>query len=186
MPILEREIDLFPDDLLELAPLGSTESDRWWAMYTLARREKELMRRLRAMEIPFYCPLLPRRSRSRAGRVRTSFCPLFSGYVFVRADADQRLLALTTNCISQTIPVADAEELLRDLRQIRVLIEANVPLSPESRIQPGHRVRVRRGCLRGIEGTVLKRQSGDRLLVSVHFLQQGASVALGDFDVECI
>jgi hypothetical protein len=106
--------------------------------------------------------------------------------VFVQADAEQRLLALTSNCISQTIPVADADELLRDLHQIRLLIEANVPLSPESRIQPGHRVRVRSGCLRGIEGTVLKRQSGDRLLVSVHFLQQGASVALGDFELERI
>jgi transcriptional antiterminator RfaH len=181
MPILPREPDLFPDDLLD-----SPDDSKWWVLYTMARREKELMRRLRGMEIPHYGPLAPRKSRSAGGRVRTSYVPLFAGYVFLRGDEEQRYQALTTNCISRVMEVVDTERLVRDLRQIKQLIESNAPLTPESRLQPGMRVRVRGGPLAGVEGVVVKRQGKDRLVVSVEFLQQGASVALEDYEAEPI
>ena len=40
------------------------------------------------------------------------------------------------------------------------------------------------GPVHTLDGVVLKRHNGDRLLVSVRFLQQGASVALEDYQVE--
>ncbi len=184
MPILPQEIDVFPSDLLAQRPLDRGAD--WWAAYTMSRREKELMRRLRKMEIEFYGPLIPRRSRAPSGRVRTSFVPLFTGYVFFRGDGEARQSALSTQCISRTITVANAEQLVHDLQQVQTLIAAGVPLSPESRIQPGNRVRVKSGPLMGIEGTVAKRFTGDRLIISVQFLQQGASVAIDDFSVESI
>jgi transcriptional antiterminator RfaH len=181
MPILPREIDLHPPDILE-----SAADLPWLATYTLSRREKELMRQLRQLDIGFYCPLIPKRNRSPSGRIRVSHVPLFAGYVFVQADDEQRQLALTTNCISRTIPVSESEQLLADLQQIQKLIALDTPLAPESRIKAGQRVRVKSGLLAGVEGTVTKRHSGDRLLVVVGFLQQGASVALDDFQVEPI
>ena len=184
MPILPREPDIFPSDILESDDYGQDLGRAWWVVYTLSRREKDLMRRLAALEIPFYCPLIARKNRSPSGRVRTSYVPLFPGYVFLCATNEERQTALTTNCISRTIPVTDYETLVHDLRQIRRLIDADTPLSPESRIQPGAFVRVKNGPMTGIEGVVLKRHNGDRLLVSVRFLQQGASVALEDYQVE--
>lgn len=185
MPILPQEIHIFPEDVLDNA-CDSANDERWWAAYTLARREKELMRRLMQMEIGFYCPLVPRRNRSPAGRIRISYQPLFSGYVFLRGTIDSRTQALTTQCISQTIPVADVQQFLHDLRQIQLLIDAGVPLTPERRIEPGQPVRVKSGPFLGLEGLVCKRHSGDRLIVVVQFLQQGASVAVEDFMVETI
>ena len=88
MPILEQEPDVFPDDLFDGARC-SGESEPWWALYTRPRCEKELLRRLRAWEIPSYCPLIPRSFRSPAGRRRTSYMPLFRGYVFFRGDDGQ-------------------------------------------------------------------------------------------------
>jgi len=155
-------------------------------MYTLSRREKELMRRLRSIEIPFYCPLIAKKTRSPSGRVRTSHIPLFPGYVFVQGNDEQRYRALTTNCVSRTLPVTDGQELLSDLRQVHQLIESNAPLTQESRIKPGARVRVISGPLLGLEGTVLERRGIERLLVTVEFLQKGASVAIEDFQVESI
>ena len=186
MPILPYEPDIFPDDLLEVDSPGDESSERWWALYTMPRREKELMRRLRGIEIPHYGPLIKRRTRSPGGRVRTSHVPLFSGYVFMRGDHEQRQGAMKTNCISRCLEVSDGEELVRDLQQIHRLIECDVPLTPESRIEPGMRVRVRSGLLLGLEGTVVKRRGSQRLLVVVEFLQQGASVQLDDFQVERI
>jgi transcription antitermination factor NusG len=176
---------MYPAELL-----GNASSDGggapWWVLYTMSRREKELMRRLRGMDVSFYCPLIARKNRSPSGRVRTSYVPLFPGYVFLQGGDQQRHLALTTNCISRTLPVVDVRQLVHDLRQIQRLIQSDTPLSPEARIQPGQRVRVKNGPLRGMEGLVVKRHTGDRLIVVVEFLRQGASVAVGDFQVEPI
>jgi transcriptional antiterminator RfaH len=184
MPILPGEPDIFPAELFDHQGDALGGSEPWWAMYTMARREKELMRRLRALGIAFYSPLIAKRTRSPGGRVRESFVPLFASYVFVQGTEQQRYQALTTNCVSRCLLVPDPQQLVRDLRQIRQLIEVGSPLSVEARIEPGHRVRVRSGPMLGLEGTVVKRRGKDWLVVAVEFLQQGASVLLEDFQVE--
>lgn len=184
VPILPSEPDIHPAELLDRACQDSLAGGPWWAMYTLARREKELMRRLRALDVPFYAPLVSRRTRSPGGRVRESFVPLFASYVFVCANEQQRLQALMTNCVSRTLPVPDSGQLVHDLRQIRRLIELDAPLTIEARIEPGQRVRVRSGSMAGLEGIVVKRRGRDWLVVAVEFLGQGASVLLEDFQVE--
>lgn len=186
MPILPIEPDIFPSDLLEQDDSGSDLGAQWWALYTLPRREKELMRRLRGMEIYHYGPLIKRRTRSPSGRVRTSHVPLFGNYVFLRGSEEHRYLAVTTNCVSRCLEVNDGGQLVRDLRQIRRLIESDAPLTPESRLVPGMRVRIRSGSLVGLEGTVIRRRGTQRLLVAVEFLQQGASIQLEDFQVQRI
>jgi len=186
MPILPHQPDIFPEDLLQQDFSAEGTSARWWALYTLPRREKELMRRLRKMEVAHYSPLVKHRTRSPGGRVRTSHIPLFSSYVFIFGGEDQRYRVLTTNCVSRCLEVPDGQVLVHDLRQIQRLIEADAPLTPESRIGPGMRVRIRGGSLAGLEGTVIKRRGGERLLVIVEFLQRGASIQLDDFHVERI
>jgi transcription antitermination factor NusG len=183
MPILPRQIDLFPADLLD-QERGAEGGERWLALYTLARREKDLMRKLEAAGIPFYGPLIRRRLRSPGGRTRWSHVPLFPGYVFSLADEVQRRAALATNAVARWIPVTDDVMLVRDLRAVKQLIDADRPLTPEARMEPGDPVRVRSGPLRGIEGAVIRRRGVERLLVAVRFLNQGASIEIEDVDLE--
>jgi transcription antitermination factor NusG len=159
---------------------------RWCVFYTRSRREKDLSRRLLQQEIPFFSPLIARRSRSPSGRVRISHVPLFQGYVFACVAEDQRQEALKSNCVSRVLLVTDPVTLVRELCQIRLLIANNAPLTPESKLQPGMPVRIKNGPFAGIEGVVVKRHNRDRLLVSVQFLQQGASFALDDYLLEPI
>ena len=93
-------------------------------------------------------------------------------------------MSLATNRVLRVLPVNDGQRLIADLRQIERLIQANVPLTVESRLQAGRNVRVRSGPLAGVEGVVLRRRGETRLLVSVNFLQQGASVEIEDFCLE--
>jgi transcriptional antiterminator RfaH len=186
MPILPRQRDCFPTDLLDADPPADDGGLRWVAFYTLSRREKDLMRKLEAAEVAFYAPLIRRRLKSAGGRVRDSHVPLFSGYVFSRVDDDQRRAALATNTIARWLPIVDEAALLADLRAIKRLIDTDQPLTPEARIEPGQLVRVRSGPLRGLEGTVERRHGGQRLVVAVRFLNQGASVELEDVDLETI
>ena len=109
MPILPREIDLFPSDLLDRTDVGTEPDRRWWAVYTRSRREKDLMRRLKTMDLAFYGPTVAKSQRSPSGRVRTSFMPVFANYVFVYGDAGARHRTLETNCVSSCIEVADGD-----------------------------------------------------------------------------
>src|SRR5262245_11823677 len=115
MPILARELDVFPHDLLQDPNLGREQDRRWWAMYTKSRHEKELMRRLHGLNIAFYTPLIERSQRSPAGRIRTAHVALFSGYVFMYGGDDDRYRALATNCVSRWLAAPDGVELTRDL-----------------------------------------------------------------------
>ncbi|MFM9058552.1 MAG: transcription termination/antitermination NusG family protein [Planctomycetaceae bacterium] len=79
MPILPKQRDIFPGDLLDDPAIASGPGGRWLALYTLSRREKDLMRRLEAADVPFYAPMIRRRLKSAGGRTRCSFVPLFPG-----------------------------------------------------------------------------------------------------------
>jgi len=140
---------------------------------------------LLAYQVPFYLPLVKKTSVTR-GRSTTSHVPLFSGYVFLYGSEEERVLSLKTNRISRVLTVDDPGRLFHDLRQLRQLISSNAPLTVESRLVPGNRVRVRHGPLARLEGIVLTRRGKTRLLVSVDFLQRGASVEVDDFLLEPI
>lgn len=184
MPILKDEPSMYPESLLDAAP-DELAGRRWLALHTKARQEKSLARELLKYSIPFYLPLVRKASVSR-GRKRTSFVPLFGGYVFLYGSEEERVRSLTTNRVARILAVEDPDQLVFDLRQLRQLITANVPLTVESRLGPGQRVRVRHGPFAELEGMVLKRRDETRLLVSINFLQQGASVEIDDFMLDPI
>ena len=183
MPLLPAETSLYPADLLENPAAHAAEYGAWMALYTRSRREKELMRKILPARIPFYCPVIKRRLKSPGGRVRSSFVPLFSNYVFALVDDDQRWACLATSTISRCLPVFDQDELVADLRRIQSLIATDIPLTPEARLEPGQLVEVRSGPMKGIEGTIVSRKGQQRLIVAVRFLNQGASVEIEDVDL---
>ena len=162
------------------------EEGTWWALYTLARFEKKLMRQLLEIEVPFYGPTIARRYRSPQGRIRTSVEPLFPNYVFIMGDEMARYNAVSTGSVSRWMPVADSVELVTDLRQIRSLILTDAPLAPELRLMAGQKVRVKSGVFKGFEGTIIRRENEIRLLISVRYMGRGASVALDDCQLEAI
>jgi len=182
MPILPKQRDIFPAELLDEQEVA--DAGGWIAFYTLSRREKDLMRKLEAATVPFYAPLVKRRLRSPGGRTRISYVPLFPGYVFSRVDDEQRRAALATNTIARWLPIGDATAFVADLRNIKRLIDTDQPLTAEARLEAGQPVRVRSGPLLGLEGMVVKRRNEQRLVVAVRFLNQGASIELEDIDLE--
>jgi transcription antitermination factor NusG len=184
MPVLAREPDLFPEDLLEQSELFPVAGRIWQVAHTLPRREKELARRLMRREIPFYLPLCEQRSRTPAGRKLVSWLPLFPGYLFVNAVDDRCGDVLETGCVARLLDVPDARQLIFDLQQIHRLTQSGAALVRVNELQPGTPVRVTSGPFLGFEGQVVKHQSGDRLLVMINYLQQGISVSLEGCDIE--
>lgn len=175
---------VFPDDLLD--GLVAEPSDRrWWVLYTKVHQEKAIARQLHGRQVPFYLPLVEKTSQSRGRRI-VSRVPVFASYVFLFGNEEERVWSLTTNRLSRVLVVPDPEQLSHDLRQLRQMIASGAPLTVEKRLSRGDLVRVRYGPLAGLEGVVLRRDGTSRLLISIDFLQQGASAEIDDHMLEPI
>jgi transcription antitermination factor NusG len=188
MPILEKQPDIFPACLFsdEFLAEKKSQDHQWWVFATRARAEKKLLNRLQHTETPHYCPLLEKRYRSPSGRIRTSYLPAFTGYVFALATDDQRYQALTTKYIVRNDAVTLVDDFERELKQIQYALQSGVRLVPEAMIEPGQRVEVRSGPFKGYEGVVIRRNGQTRLLISIAFLEKGVSMEIDECQLMAI
>ena len=185
MPILPAEPDLYPSDLWENEPppRGGVER-RWWCLHTRPRQEKAVARELRALRVPFYLPQVVREDRTPQGRKTRSTLPLFTSYLFLLGDDQERRAALKGNRLVRVIETPDQAGLSYDLKQIHRVLASGLAVVPEPSAPVGARVRILSGPLTGIEGRVVRRGKRDQFVAVVHFLGSGATVDLEDWQVE--
>jgi transcriptional antiterminator RfaH len=176
MPLLPLEPFVYPENLLT-SSTPPAEGPRWWVLHTKPRAEKSLARRLLNKQVAFFLPLYHHQWRSR-GRLRSSYLPLFPGYLFLQGDLQERLQALATNLVARSIPVEDQRRLQEDLMGVYQLVATGAPLSAEARLEPGSLVEIIDGPFAGIHGKVLRRGKQLKLFVEVQFLQRGVSVEI--------
>ena len=181
MPVLPPEPSAYPDELFTDRPEIAADK-RWWVLHTRARQEKTLARNLHQAQVPYYLPLIAKRTLTR-GRLFTSYMPLFPGYVFLLGQREERLTALTTNRVVHALEVADQDKLWNDLSQIWRLIQSGAPITPEDHLEPGVLVEIQHGSLAGLKGRIIRAASGRRFVVEVDFIHRGASVMLDDFNL---
>jgi transcription antitermination factor NusG len=177
MPILAAEPGLLPADLFDNQVPSEVGERAWWVLHTKPRQEKSLARELHASRTNFFLPLIPRRNQVRNREVN-SYLPLFAGYLFLFADREERIAALSTARVVHTLPVVDQQGLWRDLRQVHQLIHSGAAITPEEHLVEGMTVEIRHGPLAGLRGKILECQSRHRFVVQVDFIQRGASVSL--------
>jgi transcription antitermination factor NusG len=182
MPVLPAEPEVFPPDLFAETAPERAGGRSWWVLHTRPRQEKSLARYLHDQQVPYYLPQVKQRLRYVRCQ-RTVYLPLFPGYLFLLAEKEECLTALSSRRVARSLAVAAQDELWRDLRQVHRLIDSGAPLTPEARLRPGQAVEVRGGPLAGLRGTVLRTASGRRLLVQVNFIQSGASLEVDDLDL---
>jgi hypothetical protein len=60
----------------------------------------------------------------------------------------------------------------------------SVQMEPHPYLQAGRRVRLRRGPMAGLEGILLRRKDGLRLVVSIEILMRSVAVEVDEADVE--
>jgi transcriptional antiterminator RfaH len=185
MPLLSLETFLYPDDLLDGPRSVDAAGGLWWVLHVKPRAEKALARVCLARRLRFFLPLYRREWRHK-DRNQTSFLPLFPGYLFIRGEDQDRIGALESGLVVSTLTVGDQTRLHEDLRRVHRLVNSNLLLTPEARLQPGDAVEIVRGPLAGLKGVVLRRGKNTRLVVDVSFLQQGASVELENWMIAAL
>jgi transcription antitermination factor NusG len=171
MPLLPREIELFPDELFALPPGGNP----WHVAHVRSRQEKVLARCLLERRIPFYLPQIER-VVERASRRFRSYVPLFAGYVFFRGDDRARNVALRSGVTANMIAVEDQELLSAQLEQIRRLQLAGASFEVYEDLVPSDIVSITEGPFRGYTGSVVRGARGGRLVVALSLLRKSIAV----------
>ena len=168
MPILKREPDVFPDSLFDL-------EQPWVVAYLRSRQEKSFARYILHYEIPFYLPQIVKTAK-RSGRTFTSHLPLFSGYVFMRANDAEVSQALRSHLVVNFLTPPDQASFEDEIRQIWTLQQSNRKLIPHPYIAPGDMVVITEGVFAGCRGVVVREKNAERLVVSVSFIRQSVAV----------
>jgi hypothetical protein len=164
------------DSLPDPRPIDSL-CGAWWVVHTKARHEKALAADFDRMRIGYFLPLVSTR-RNLRGRAVERQIPLFPSYLFLCGGEEERYATLMTHRAANVIPVADQEQLKRELRHIQHIMLSKQPVDLYPALKRGRRCRVVAGALAGIEGIVLRRRDKCRVYVGVEVLGQSAELEI--------
>jgi transcription antitermination factor NusG len=170
---------------------GAVEEPRWYAIHTRARHEKSVTAQLQSLGVTTFLPLIPQTHRW-SDRQKTIQCVLFDCYTFVclglESYSRKHLPILKTPGVfgfvgirGLGLPIPDKE-----IEDIRTLLDNNVPCTPYPYLSIGRRVRIRGGCMDGLEGILVAKNSDQSLVVSVEMIQRSLAVRIDGYDVEAV
>jgi transcription antitermination factor NusG len=159
----------------------------WYAAYTRANHERRVADQLAERGVENFLPQYESVRKWKDRKVRLQM-PLFPGYVFVHLALQNRLKVLQVPGVACLVGFAGRPAALPDEEfvKIRGLLKQGLLAEPHPYLKAGQRVRVRSGPLAGMEGIVLRRKNGCRLVISLELIQRAMAVDINSTDVEAL
>ena len=151
---------------------------KWYAVYTRPRFEKQVLKGLLDQGIDGYLPLI-KTMRQWSDRKKMVEVPLFSSYVFVNVNRRFYDEVLKTHGVVKYITFERKAVSIPPLQieAIKTFIESGDDLitnTPDMKI--GDRVRVTRGSLQGLEGTLVEFHQKHRVRIMIDVIQQSLHI----------
>jgi transcription antitermination factor NusG len=151
---------------------------KWYAIYTRPRWEKKLAERLEEKGIEHYLPMV-KTLKLWSDRKKWVQEPLFKSYIFVHTSREEYLPAIQTPGAVKYISFEGKPVSIPDVQieAIRTFIDSGEELltdSPEMKI--GDRVKVIRGPLKGLEGTLVEFHQKHRVRIMIEGIQQSLHI----------
>jgi transcription antitermination factor NusG len=157
----------------ELCPNASDSPARWFALTVKHQHERSAKAALESKHLGALVPLY-RTRQQWSDRIQEIDLPLFAGYVLCRFPYADRARVLNTPGVRRIVgfgatptPVDDAE-----IAAIESMMHAGSPIRPWPYLKPGDPVRVERGPLRGLTGTLIREKDVFRLVIGLELLQR--------------
>lgn len=161
----------------------------WYALQTRSNLEKSVVNELDSKGIPTFCPSFSE-SHQWADRKKTIERPVFPGYVFTRFcdPSPVKLRVLQTNGVVRILGMGKLIEPIPDeqIESIRRMLTSGKVCFPHPFLQEGSRVRVKRGPLKDIEGTLVRIKQQTRLVLSVDLISHSVATEVDMADVEVV
>ena len=155
---------------------GTTDNteDKWYAIYTRPRSEKQVHQRLTESGVETYLPM-QKTIRQWSDRKKIVEKPLLSSYLFVKTSPKQFPLVYNTYGVvkfvsfeGQPVPIPQ-----KQIDNLRLLIDSNAEIEVSSEnFAKGDNVEVVSGALVGLTGELIKIGTRNRFVVRIDRLDQ--------------
>ena len=152
-----------------------TDKAKWYVLHVRPRCEKKMAEYAAARGLEYYLPLRKDTKIYQRRRV-TVEKPVFTGYVFIVFDDEQRLTVLKSNQIVRILDVTDQARLIHELAQIRMALGVDPTLGACEAFRKGRHVRIKGGPFMGLEGVVATVRGQARVLLNVEMIGQAVAV----------
>ena len=170
-----------------MPPEETTSDFRWYVAAVSPRHEKVVAAQLKMREVTYLLPVY-RSIRRWKDRRKELDMVLFPGYVFVKLDLRNRLRVLQSPGVlsfvtfqGHPVPLEDSE-----IQSLAIGLEAGLRAEPHPYLRPGRRVRVLRGPLANIEGTLIRRKERFHLVLSIDLIMRSVLLEVDEADVRAI
>jgi transcription antitermination factor NusG len=159
----------------------------WFAVQTRSRHEKKVADEIQDKGISCFLPQVTRLHQWSDRRKKVDL-PLFPGYVFVHTltSPEARLSVLRTPGVAGFVgsqgkgtPIPD-----KQIDDIRVILEQKVPFELYPFLEVNQRVRIRGGCLHGVEGILVAKNPDKSLVVSIELIKRSIMVRVTGYELE--
>jgi transcription antitermination factor NusG len=157
----------------------------WYAAYTRANHERRVVRELVERGVENFLPQYESLRKWKDRRVLLAR-PLFPGYVFVHLALQHRLKVLQVPGVACLVGFGGqpAEIPGEDFARVRQIQKQGIRATPHPFLAVGRRVRVKTGPLQGLEGFVIRRKGGARLIVTLDLIRRSVAVEMEMGDLE--
>jgi len=166
---------------------GRPEPRLWYALATLSRHEWLVSKQLHGHGMEPFVPTKVEIHRWSDRRKKVEM-PLFPGYVFLHANmciavrhTVQGLRGCAGFITMQGEPVSIPDEQITGIKKV---LEQRISCNTYSYLRAGHRVRVRGGCLDGIEGVLVRTNGEKSLVMSIDGIARSLVVRIEDYAIE--
>ncbi|MDD3464150.1 MAG: transcription termination/antitermination NusG family protein [Candidatus Cloacimonetes bacterium] len=167
----------------ELAP--APEGQRWEVIHTKPRCEKKLAEYARRNGITYYLPQMDSK-RVYQRRVVSFTKPMFPSYLFCVLDARSRQTLLISGYTVSFIRVHQQEQLLQELRNIKLSRLPEIELQNTIWLSEGLQVEIMQGPLKGVTGVVESHDKLDEVRLQVQILRQAVLVKIDPRNVKIL
>ena len=149
----------------------------WVALIVRPRAERKVQKGLANMGFETFVAWHGVRRRW-ADRVKILEQNLIPGYVFCQSTFTERLAVIRQAGVERVLSFNRTPALIPDqeIASLKRAVSSELPLGPWPYLKAGQRVRIEKGALAGIEGTLARESSGWRVVVSVAALQRSIAV----------
>lgn len=168
-----------PADSTYQSETRDSSSAKWYALTVRHQHERRTARTLTSLGWETLVPLY-RSRRQWTDRVKEVDLPLFTGYVLCRFTAGERMRIEDTPGVAAIVSFAGEPAPLLDseIHEIRRIAASSLRLIPWPHLRSGDLVRLDRGPLRGLQGTLLSHRGQHRLVVGVELLRRSIAVEI--------
>jgi transcription antitermination factor NusG len=161
----------------------NSSPESWFALRVRSRSEIAVSSLLTQKGFESYAPTYSD-VRKYSDRTRNFQAPLFPGYVFCRFDPADRLTIVSTPAVQHILSTGGrlASIALEEIDSVRRAAAVSTA-RPHPYLSIGQKVRVQSGALCGVEGFLVSRKGGQRLVISADLLQRAISVELDSYQI---